>query len=90
MESISSGKRFECWSKLSLRESPFERESAISPEATERAEPPLFSSMRRIRMGSSPAFRLRDKVLQKFSKAVALSWEENKRNLFSDNVLQGS
>ncbi len=90
MESISSGKRFECWSKLSLRESPFERESAISPEAFERVEPPRFSSMRRIRMGSSPAFRLRDRVLQKFSKAVALSWEENKINLFSDNILQGS
>ena len=41
-------------------------------------------------MGSSPACRPRDKVLQKFSKAVALSWEENKINLFSDNVLQGS
>jgi hypothetical protein len=41
-------------------------------------------------MGSSPACRLRDKVLQKFSKAVALNWEENKRNPFFDNVLQGS
>ena len=41
-------------------------------------------------MGSNPACRPRDKVLQKFSKAVALNWEENKRNLFSDNVVQGS